>query len=226
MTSIGALTQAVDALLLTVTAAGDPLHPGNGGRLVTPDALRAGDLLVATTAQPLSAAIRASAGADVSHVVLYLGDQRVAEPVGAGLIERALDETLADARIAVALRHPHLTHEQAQSFRDIVGRRIGLKYDGWRLVSQPLFQLDRQAFCEPLAPGSDARRACLRWAGGVRLSVDDPQRFFCSECVIATFEDVGAPLTAAPPHWTSPGDLSALGFSVPLAYLGHLKDMH
>lgn len=191
-------------MLSLIVASDIPLAPGSGGRSIGADALQVGDIIISTTPAPESVAIRLGTGAEVSHAILYIGDGLVVESILQGVVQRTLDEALADASLAVAVRHPRLSPEQALHVRDFAGQAIGLKYDGVGIVKQAIFRIDAIV-------------------GRVLLSFDDEQRFFCSELVAAAFESAGAPLTAVPPSWTAPSDLQDLYLSLLLDYVGHLK---
>lgn len=223
MTALDRLMQAADTLLQSFVASDVPLDPGNGGRSIGPDALQVGDIIISTTSQLASRIIRLGTGADVSHAILYIGGGRVIEAIEVGVVERSLAEALADASLAVALRHPSLTPERALRVRDTAGKAIGLKFDGMGLVRRGLYQLDRMMFCDSMPAGSVERASCYRWVGKVNLSHDDDQRFFCSELVLAAYQSAGLPLTVTSPNWTSPGDLQELRLSLLLGYVGHLK---
>src|SRR5262245_10809571 len=198
-----------------------PLDPGNGGRSIGPDALEMGDIILSTTDEFVSDAIRAFSGAPVSHSMIYTGDgEQVVEAIGGGVVFRPLSEALAVATVAVAFRHPGLTEEQRLRIRDYVGRQIGRSYNYWGIVKQARFRA-HSSVCRLLS--GERRASCENFFGSVDLGTGDNQTFFCSELVVAAYNDAGAPLTSAPPIWNSPGDLAELRLSGSLSYVGHLK---
>ncbi|SAL05099.1 hypothetical protein AWB81_07019 [Caballeronia arationis] len=198
-----------------------PLDPGSGGRSIGPSALKNADLIVTTRNGPVSGAIRAATGAPVSHAILYIGNDQVVEAIGNGVTLRSLDEALAGTTVAVAFRDPALTPEQALRVRDYAGQQLDKPFNYMGLVRQGSFQLDRAAFCSGRS-GADYDQ-CVNWVGNVNLGRGSDDSFFCSQLVVAAFNSAGDPLTATPPHWTSPSDLADLGMARRLGYVGHLK---
>jgi uncharacterized protein YycO len=157
----------------------------------------------------------------VSHTILYIGGGQVVEAIGSGVVLRSLDEALADATLAVAVRKRGLTLEQRQRIRDFAGRQLEKKYDFIGIVRQALFRLDDFAFCRRLQEPD--RSECRAYVGRVNLGTSTNDTFFCSELILAAYADVGLPLTNTLPHWTSPGEIAELQLNDNLDYVGHLK---
>ncbi len=198
-----------------------PLDPGNGGRSIGVEALQIGDIIVSTTDAWISEAIRSASGSPVSHAMIYTGDGgQVVEAIGDGVVFRPLSEALAGATVAVAFRHPNLTEEQAWRIRDFVGQQIGKNYNYWGIIRQAGFQLDRRVFCS--GKTGDEYQRCVDWVGRINLGTGTNDQFFCSQLVVAAYEQAGVPLTSTPPHWNSPGDIAELRLSGMLGYVGHL----
>jgi uncharacterized protein YycO len=198
-----------------------PLDPGTGGISIDERMLQVGDLVLSTTGAVSSWIIRAGTGAPVSHSMVYIGDGQVVEAVAQGVVLRSLADAVSDATTAVAFRKPGLTPEQGAMVRDFVGQQVGKPYNKMGIVRQAGYQLDRAVFCS--GKTGEALDRCLNWVGHVNLGTSDDSTFFCSELVVAAFANAGAPLTATPPNWTSPGDLAELRLSGRLSYVGHLK---
>ena len=198
-----------------------PLDPGAGGRSVDENALQTGDIIVSTTGAQVSSLIRWATKSQVSHAVLYIGGGQVVEAVGEGVMLRSLADAVAEATVAVAFRHPSLTTAQALVVRDFAGQQLGKAYNYWGIVRQGGFQLDRETFCSGKG-GADYDR-CVNWVGRVNLGKGDDDSFFCSQLVVAAYQNAGVPLTSTPPNWNSPDNLAQLGMSKRLGYVGHLK---
>ena len=198
-----------------------PLDPGAGGRSIGESALQTGDIIVSTTGARVSGLIRWATKSQVSHAMLYIGGGQVVEAIGEGVMLRSLADAVAEATVAVAFRHPTLTTAQALVVRDFAGQQLGKAYNYWGIVRQGGFQLDRETFCSGKS-GADYDR-CVNWAGRVNLGKGDDDSFFCSQLVVAAYQNAGVPLTSSPPNWNSPDDLAQLGMSKRLGYVGHLK---
>lgn len=193
-----------------------PLSPAVGGMSLSHDALHIGDIIVSTTSQASSIAIR-RIGSPVSHVMLYVGGGQVVEAIGEGVVYRPLSEALAHSYVAVAFRHPTLTNDQALRVRDFVGQRIGASYDYDLIVAHAQFQLGRTV-CEQLPGG--LRDRCMSAVGPVDIGRGTDGRFICSSLVAEAYAAAGVPLLPIPPRATNPGDIA---LSANLIYLGHIK---
>jgi uncharacterized protein YycO len=197
-----------------------PLGPDTGGRSIDTRALEIGDILVSTTSDLSSAAIRLGMHAPVSHAGLYVGGGMVVEAVAEGVRDTPLEALMRDAKqiLYVAFRYPGLTPEQGLRVRDYVGRQLGRSYDyKLVLIRQPLFQAGRR-LCSTLP--LNQQEQCSQWVGKVAMGKGDDTSFICSELISAAFAAAGVPLTSDPASWTTPGDIP---LNVNLEYVGHLK---
>lgn len=220
----GAAATATTVAAPQVAVAADaeiPLAPATGGMSIGPDALHIGDIIVATTTHPVSWAIRTATGSPVSHAMLYIGGGQVVEAVGSGVTMRSLADAIADASLAVAFRHPTITEEQALRARDFAGRHLDEAYAYRGLARGLRFRLDQLVHCRGKT-GEEYQR-CRDWYGKVDLGTPTNDEFYCSQLVLAAYADAGLPLTAQPPHWSSPQDIVDLALTSTLAYVGHLK---
>lgn len=200
-----ALVLAACATRLEVPAASNPvfvrfqnpaLDPGNGGRLVRAGDLRAGDIILTASDGLASAGIRALTLAPVSHAALYLGDERIAEAVGHGIVVRTLAEVLRDESVVVAFRHPALNETQAERIGRFAEARIGERYNTFGVVLMAPFALERR-LCElPLVPGA-VRDFCIRGVAAIQLGASSSDRFFCSQFVLEAYARAGLPITDA-----------------------------
>jgi hypothetical protein len=193
-----------------------PLSPTVGGMSLDHNALEIADIIVSTTMEAPSIAIR-RIGSPVSHVMLYVGGGMVVEAVGEGVVHRPLTEALAHSYVGVAFRHPNITGEQGLMVRDFVGQRIGAAYDYDLILAHARFQLGRM-ICQQL-PESQRQR-CLNAMGPVDIGAGRDGRFICSSLVAEAFAAAGAPLLPIPARAANPGEIA---LSTSLVYLGHVK---
>jgi len=188
-----------------------PLDPGAGGRSIGTSALQPADIIVSTTRQFVSRAIRLGTFSPVSHVMLYVGDGKVIEAIGSGVRETTLAAAIDDAILAVAYRHPRLDAAHAAQVVAYARTRIGnaynyagAAYQGYRLLNPvPAAVID---------------------AIGRRLHVEVGQAgaVYCSELVLEAFERAGIPLAAARPGQSTPDQVVQIARGN-LSYVGHLK---
>ncbi len=206
------------------------LTPANGGQRIAPGDLRAGDIILSNTHGIVSMGIRALTVAPVSHASLYLGEDRVAEAVGAGVRIRSTADFIADESTIVAFRHPGLQPEHAEAMRRFAAEHDGKKYNAFGIVLQAPFTLQRQ-YCElPLIPGL-VRDFCIRGLAAIQLGAARNDRFFCSQFVLEAYQQAKLPLTSADPLLVSPadllhmreGDVPSVRTEQALLYVGHLK---
>ncbi len=236
--AVAALTACATGVA-TDTASGTPelhlqnrllLTPANGGQRITPQALQAGDIILSSTQGITSMGIRLLTVSPVSHAALYLGNNEVAEAVGAGIRTRTVQAFMDDESTIVAFRHPGVRNEHAQAMRSFAHSHAGKKYNTLGVVLQAPFTLQRQ-YCElPLVP-SLVRDACIRGLAAIQLGVARNDRFFCSQFVLAAYQQAQLPLTDADPLLISPadllhmreGDVPSVRIEQSLQYVGHLK---
>jgi hypothetical protein len=236
---IAALVGACATQIDTAPAAGaSPLRmqnrllltPANGGQTITAESLKPGDIILSSTNGVTSLGIRLLTVSPVSHAAIYLGDDTVAEAVGAGIRARSTAEFVADESTIVAFRHPDLNPEHAARMRSFVQSQVGKKYNTAGVVLQAPFTLQRQ-LCElPLVP-SLIRDACIRGIAAIQLGAVQNDRFFCSQFVLEAYRQAQLPLTDADPRLVSPadllhmreGDVPSIQISQALTYVGHLK---
>jgi hypothetical protein len=199
-----------------------PLDPGTGGQSIGPDSLEAGDIILSTTSDFVSKAIRLGSRSDVSHAMVYVGQGgQVVEAIGSGVVMRSLEEALGNATVAVAFRAPDLDETGRLVVADKVAAYIGKSYDFYGVFNQARFQV-HSTVCDLLPDG--AKDLCRTGWRIVDLGSDHNDRFFCSEMILAAYDAAGVPLTTTPPHWNSPEDLAQLSFKAGvLQYVGHLK---
>lgn len=206
------------------------LSPGNGGQLVGADSLRPGDIILTAENGLNSFGIRLITLSPVSHAAVYLGDNQIAEAVGAGIRRRTIDALLLEEATVVAFRHPKITQDQATKINAFTARHEGQKYNYLGVMLQAPFALERH-LCElPLVP-SLVRDFCIRGIAAVQLGLGRNDQFFCSQFVLEAYRSAGLPLTDADPRLINPGDLlhmregdvPSIKIHQALQYVGHLK---
>ncbi len=208
------------------------LTPANGGRHISSTELQPGDIILSSTDGVTSMGIRLLTLSPVSHAALYLGNDDIAEAVGSGIRTRKMGEFIADESTIVAFRHPGVRAEHAETMRNFAQAQSGKKYNVMGVVIQAPFTLQRQ-YCElPLVP-SLVRDACIRGLAAIQLGVARNDRFFCSQFVLAAYQEAKLPLTTADPLLVSPadllhmreGDVPSVRIEQTLHYVGHLKSV-
>ena len=206
------------------------LTPANGGKGITTAALQPGDIILSSTNGVTSIGIRLVTVSPVSHAALYLGNDEIAEAVGSGIRTRKMADFIADESTIVAFRHPGVRADHAETMRSFAQAHAGKKYNVLGVVLQAPFTLQRQ-YCElPLVP-SLVRDACIRGLAAIQLGVARNDRFFCSQFVLAAYQEAKLPLTTADPLLVSPadllhmreGDVPSVRIEQALQYVGHLK---
>jgi Permuted papain-like amidase enzyme, YaeF/YiiX, C92 family len=206
------------------------LTPTDGGRLVRPEELLAGDILLSADPGIASAGIRLLTTSPVSHAAIYVGNGEVAEALRGGVRLRSIDRVLTEETVVAAFRHPVLDEERAQRMSQFAREQVGKPYDFVGVVMHAPFALQRRV-CELPGVPTLLREACLSTLATFQLIHGGDDRFFCSQFVLESYRAVGLPITRARPHWVSPedimhmraGDVSSLPVEQPLIYVGHLK---
>ena len=173
-----------------------PLSPLAGGHCIGESALAPGDIVVTAGDGFFSGMIRGATGADVSHALVYLGNNTVIEAIPAGVEQNLLTDALTGATLAVALRFPGLTARQFAVLRGFLKRAVGKKYDFVSASDSPT------VFCRVWSPDA---------------------KFFCSELVVEAYRYAGVRLTRAAPACVTPGDLADVYRAGSLGYVGHLR---
>jgi cell wall-associated NlpC family hydrolase len=206
------------------------LTPTDGGRLVSPQDLQPGDILLSADPGIASAGIRLFTTSPVSHASIYVGDGEVAEALRGGVRLRAMDRVLQEESVIAAFRHPALDDARALEVSRFAREQVGKPYDYFGVMLHAPFALQRRV-CELPGVPTLLREACLSTLATVQLIHGSDDRFFCSQFVLEAYRAVGLPITRARPHWVSPedimhmraGDVSSLPVEQPLVYVGHLK---
>jgi hypothetical protein len=209
---------------------GASIEPEDDDALVPPADLRPGDIILTSTATFMSASIQLMTFAPVSHAAVYIGNGQVVEAVGSGVQVRSLRRLLEEEALALALRYPDLTAQQAQSVRSVALEKVGRSFNYVGVAANVPFALNRR-LCElPLLPAA-VRDVCLRGLGGLHHLATGNRTLFCSQLVLQSYRQAGVPITHADARLISPadilhmreGDVSSVRINRPLRFVGHLK---
>src|SRR5262249_24483850 len=127
-----------------------------------------------------------------------------------GVVMRPLTDSLQEASLAVAYRHPEVDDETALKIRDFVGNRIGKAYNYVGVAQQGI-----NKYCS-----LRGNIICERITGGSTIKHDT---YFCSELIWAAYTNAGIKLSNTAPQWSKPGDVPNLALKKAMNYIGHLK---
>jgi hypothetical protein len=191
-----------------------PLSPkAGGGSCLASSALAPADIIVSTTNEPISRIIKFGSGfSEVSHAILYVGNDQVIEAIEPKVTERMLGISLGEATLAVVYRHKLMTPASAIIVVGHAKSLIGTSYDYSGAVGAGLSHLPAQSILGRILTLSAEKGAFNR-----------PSRFYCSELVFASYDKAHLPLAAISPHTSRPQEIvSAFEHGV-LRYVGHLK---
>jgi hypothetical protein len=199
-----------------------PLDPGIGGMSIGQDALRPGDIILSTTRDVSSRVIRFGTGSEVSHAAVYIGDGKVIEAVGGGVLESTLANKLSHDTLAVAYRHIDMTPEKAALMIGFLNQakdaQARYNYGGLvRVVPSVL----ANRICNALPAAR--QEACRAQARNLRLGTDSNDQFYCSELVLRSLSAAGISIADMPASSSSPNDFVNLNHNGTLTYVGHLK---
>lgn len=205
------------------------IEPKGSNALLSPDSLRPGDIILTSASSLASTGIQLMTLAPVSHAALYVGEERIVDATRPGVQARPLDELLAEATVALALRYPELSAEQGQNIRDYALQKTGTGFNFIAVTLHVPFSVKR--VCElPLVPPA-LRDACIRSIGVIHYLAASESQLFCSQLVLQAYQRAGVPITDADPRLISPadilhmreGDVPSIRIHKPLRYVGHLK---
>jgi hypothetical protein len=218
------------ALLPTISFQRNELNPANGGQLITGEALRPGDIILTADNGLNSVGIRLITQSPVSHAVLYMGGQEVAEAVGEGIRLRTVADLIAQEATVVAFRHTGVSEEHVGKMSAFVAKHLGQKYNYTGIMLQSPFVIERRVCELPLVPAL-VRDFCIRGVAAIQLGLGRSDQFFCSQFVLEAFRQAGLALTNADSRLISPadilhmreGDVPSVKINQPLQYVGHMK---
>jgi uncharacterized protein YycO len=206
------------------------LDPAGGDAGLEPEALRPGDILLTSSPSIQAAGIQLLTLAPVSHAAVYIGGGEIVEAVMPNVRSRSIEDVRKHETVAVVLRHPDLTGEQARLIREYALGKSGTGFSFLGVTLQFPFSISRKVCEVPLVP-SEVRDACIRSVGLLSHVAASERELFCSQLVLQAFRRAGLPLTDADPRLISPadilhmreGDVSSFAIRKPLQFVGHLR---
>jgi uncharacterized protein YycO len=190
-----------------------PLTPKKGGGLcISAASLQPADIVVATTDAVSSAFIRYATFSAVSHAFLYAGNDQVIEAIAEGVVERILTKAIEEDIRAVVYRHPQMTPMSAETIIRFARRQVGKHYDYAGAAQAGIHN----------NPGVCVVAFGI-WCPAVRLlRWDARDKFFCSELVLAAYEEAGLSIIDRRPDQAAPDDIARAQSTGKLLYVGHL----
>lgn len=199
-----------------------PLDPGIGGQSIGIEALEPGDIIISTTNQIISKAIKIATDSEISHSAVYVGDGNVIEAVSDGVLLRSLNTALSDASLAVAYRHIHITPEKSQRMLNYLTamKDQKRKYDFWGIVKIAPHQV-MNTYIKKLP--ESVQEKLKNNIGSIKLGTDPNNEFYCSELVFDALKDAGLSISNVEATFKSPEDIVKLNHNGTLQYIGHLK---
>ena len=192
--------------------------------------LQVGDIILTTDPTFTSASIRAMTLAPVSHAAVYVGEGRVAEALGSGVRVRNLEGLLDEAALALVLRYPGLTEDQAVLVRKYALSKSGTGFNFLGVTLNIPFSMARR-LCELPLVSAGLRDGCIRGMGTLNHVAASENRLFCSQLVLQAYRHAGVHITDADSRLISPadilhmreGDVSSVRIQKHLQYVGRLK---
>ncbi len=204
--------------------------PAEGRLCIDWGALQRADIIVSTTAHPISRVIRWATESCISHAMLYVGNGEVIEAIGddrerpsaGGVVKRPLTVALADATAAVALRRKGMTPANADAVIRFAWKQwiLDRKYDYNATLLGGASRAPRTVFVCAILDMVGGDGTCAEARKG-KLSL--PDRFSCSELIFESFQSANMPIISQfEPGSSSPQDLvNAWSFGL-LEYVGDL----
>jgi uncharacterized protein YycO len=198
-----------------------PLDPGIGGKSIGPESLRISDIIVSTTQQFVSKAVRLGTMSKVSHSALYIGGSQVVEALLEGVVVQPLAVSLHHDTLAVVYRYPALKDITALQIRDYVGNQIGKPYSKLGAAASGVARAagGRRPLGESVQFGFVCAKAAICVTENSNPATTDT--FFCSQLLAAAFASASVSLIDMAAKVVTPADI--VDVSVNLIYVGHLK---
>lgn len=203
--------------------------PRNAGASLTPGELQPGDIILTAGTSLVASSIQLVTFTPVSHAAIYIGGGMVVEALRPKVRVVTLREALAGETMALVLRYPGLTADQARSIGDFALQKAGTGFNFLAVTLHVPYAVSRR-MCElPMVP-SAVRDACIRSFGLMHYAAASENRMFCSQLVLSAYRQAGVPITDADPRLISPadilhmreGDVSSVKIHKQLRYVGHL----
>lgn len=181
--------------------------------------LKPGDIILSTTKHPISASIRYGTDSEISHSMLYIGNNEIVEAIKDGVTKRSLHSALADAYLAIVYRHRKLSDGDIQKIIAKAEEYIGRPYDYEGAIINDPRGMNACRVISSLLEGeidfpmcNDSRRDTI---------YNSEAKFYCSELIEYSYQNIGIPLTDGLPTQSTPQDFIE---SADLQFIGVLKD--
>lgn len=183
--------------------------------------LRKADIILTTGDHKVSEIIRNAIGSDVSHSMIYLGNEEVIEAVENGVERNAWKTSSQEVTLAIALRRRNMDEAARNAVAEAALKYKGLPYDVAGAIGSGMYG-DRRG-------GVLASMACTVLPIGCAIATSEINRnardenadskFFCSELVSRSFTAAGYPIIDGKATNATPATIRV---STSLMYVGHL----
>lgn len=184
-------------------------------------ALRKADIILTTGDHKVSAVIRNAIGSDVSHSMIYLGNQEVIEAVEPVVERHTWEVASAEATLAIALRRRNMDQTARDAVVETALQYKGKPYDYIGAVGSGMYG-DRRGSVLTAAACTVLPIGCAIAQSEITKNASDQNadnKFFCSELVSRAFTAAGYPIVDGRATDTTP---AAIRVSSYLMYVGHL----
>lgn len=146
------------------------IFPTHGLKRLRGESLRIADIVLSTTPQKISKAIRIATRSEISHAMVCVGPYSVIDATAAGVQHQNTQRLLFSARLPLyVLRYKLLTHSQALMIGDFVRAKVGTRYsvkEAIRAKAGRSREAGRKQFC--------SRLVAQAFAGAGIFLVPDP----------------------------------------------------
>lgn len=178
-------------------------------------ALRPADILLSTGDSAVSTVIRTGSASRYSHAALYVGNGRLVEAIGQGVIEQSLAHAMSDDTLVAVFRRNPLSSSQAASVIRYARRQVGKSYDASGAAGAGGSTLSGSLISFLINP---ALSSALAVADGINM-INSESSFYCSELVTQAYANASVPLVRVAAS-TTPGQV---GSSRHVVLIGKLK---
>lgn len=183
--------------------------------------LRRADIILTTGNHKVSAIIRNAIGSDVSHTMIYIGNQRIVEAVEPVVREESWQKASEEVTLAIVLRRRNMDNTARAA---VVETALGFKgrpYDYIGAIGSGMYgdrrgNLLAAAACTVLPIGCAIAMSEIN--ENARTENAD-NKFFCSELVTRSFTAAGYPIVDGRATDATPATVRV---SSQLMYVGHL----
>ena len=173
-------------------------------KLIKIDQLKQADIILSTTTEPISKAVKIGTNSKYSHARLYDRDGFVIEAVDPIVFRRQLLNLLKNDKYTAVYRLPKLTNGQAITIMAYATRQKGKPYD----------------LSGAVGSAKASRLTAYGRASAISNAINPEEEFYCSELIAYAYKWVGIRLSHRAYSQTTPESLAR---SPKLVYVGHLK---